>query len=98
MEAIGHQIKATQYHMNALIATYVHDLIALKMLHSITSNPILKDFQSIENMGDTTKAIVERVVVEAIVRGKDEVGPSNRVSPMQEVNSNICQVPNLIHP
>ena len=82
MEAIGHQIKATQYHMNALIATYGHDLIALKMLHSTTSNPILKDFQPIENMGDTAKAIVERVVVEAIVRGKDEVGPSNRVSPM----------------
>ncbi|KAL6339339.1 hypothetical protein AAG906_028068 [Vitis piasezkii] len=71
MEATGHQIKATQSHMNALIAAYDRDLIALKMLHPNTSNPTLEDFQPIENMGDTTEVVVERVVDEAIVRCED---------------------------
>ena len=98
MKVTGSQIEATQSHMNAMIAAYGCNMIALKMLHPTTFNPILEDFQPIENMDDTIEIVVERVVDEAIVRGEDETSPSNRISPMQKENSNICQVPNLIHP
>ena len=82
MKATSRQIEATQSHMNAMIATYGCNLIALKMLHPITFNPILEDFQPIENMDDTVEIIAERVVDEAIVRGEDEASPSNSISPM----------------
>lgn len=84
--------------MNALIATYDHDLIALKRLQPSTSILVDKDSQPFENMPNATKPVLERVVDEAIVRGNDDVGPSNHVSPMQQPYSNIPQVPNLFCP
>ncbi|KAJ9678059.1 hypothetical protein PVL29_022829 [Vitis rotundifolia] len=83
MEATCRQIDATQAQMNNLIVAYGHNLITLKKLQPNPSIPIDEDFQPFENMADVAEPIVERPVDEAIVKGDDDVGPPNDVSPRQ---------------
>lgn len=81
-----------------MIATYDHDLIALKKLQPNTSILVDKDSQPFVNMPDATKLVLERAIDEATVRGNDDAGPSNHISLMRQLDSDISQVPNLICP